>query len=279
MPTNLYRFSLFASSLLIAFLGTLSTAHARRASKDSGLDTTVVIDAGHGGYDRGGIPGQRVAEKEMTLDVAQRLKKVLAASGYRVVMTRDSDVFVPLGTRVAIANSYANAIFVSVHFNSAKRSGASGIETYFYDRESLPLASAIHYFVAGGAASSNRNVRRRGYYVLRKNRNPAVLVECGFLPTRAKQRWRKALLTVKSSQKKLQPASAAAAPSRARARQREWRRVKAFRCNRTSIKPELRNQRAVGPSVHTKRARGGRKAHRNQAGQKQKRLQKVRRDD
>ena len=181
MPTNLYRFSLFASSLLIAFLGTLSTAHARRASKDSGSSTTVVIDAGHGGYDRGGIPGQRVAEKEMTLDVAQRLKKVLAASGYRVVMTRDSDVFVPLGTRVAIANSYANAIFVSVHFNSAKRSGASGIETYFYDRESLPLASAIHYYVAGGAASSNRNVRRRGYYVLRKNRNPAVLVECGFL--------------------------------------------------------------------------------------------------
>jgi N-acetylmuramoyl-L-alanine amidase len=181
MPTNLYRFRLFASSLLIAFLGTLSTAHARRASKDSGSTTTVVVDAGHGGYDRGGIPGQRVAEKEMTLDVAQRLKKVLAANGYRVVMTRDSDVFVPLGTRVAISNSYSDAIFVSVHFNSAKRSGASGIETYFYDRESLPLASAIHYFVAGGAPSSNRNVRRRGYYVLRKTRNPAVLVECGFL--------------------------------------------------------------------------------------------------
>jgi N-acetylmuramoyl-L-alanine amidase len=146
-----------------------------------------VIDAGHGGHDRGGIPGQIVSEKEMTLDVAQRLKKALAASGYRVVMTRDSDVFVPLGTRVAIANSYANAIFVSIHFNSAKRSGAGGIETYFYNRESLPLASAIHYFVAGGAPSSNRNVRRRGYFVLRKATVPAVLVECGFLtnPTEA----------------------------------------------------------------------------------------------
>ena len=187
MPTNLYRFSLFASSLLIAFLGTLSTAHARRASKDSGSSTTIVIDAGHGGYDRGGIPGQRVAEKEVTLDVAQRLKKALAAAGYRVVMTRDSDVFVPLATRVAIANSYSNSMFVSIHFNSAKRTGAGGIETYFYSRESLPLASAIHYFVAGGAPSSNRNVRRRGYYVLRKTRGPAVLVECGFLtnPTEA----------------------------------------------------------------------------------------------
>jgi N-acetylmuramoyl-L-alanine amidase len=187
MPTNLYRFRLFAASLLIAFLGTFSAAEARRASKDSGSSITVVIDAGHGGHDRGGIPGQSVAEKEMTLDVALRLKKALAASGYRVVMTRDSDVFVPLATRVAIANSYSNAIFVSIHFNSAKRAGAGGIETYFYNRESLPLASAIHYFVAGGAPSSNRNVRRRGYYVLRKATVPAVLVECGFLtnPTEA----------------------------------------------------------------------------------------------
>jgi N-acetylmuramoyl-L-alanine amidase len=165
----------------------MSTAEARRAPKDSGSTTTVVIDAGHGGYDRGGIPGQRVSEKEMTLDVAQRLKKVLSSNGYHVVMTRDTDVFVPLGTRVAIANSYRNAIFVSVHFNSAKRTGAGGIETYFYGRDSLQLASAIHYYVAGGAPSANRNVRRRGYYVLRKTNVPAVLVECGFLtnPTEA----------------------------------------------------------------------------------------------
>src|SRR6266513_176316 len=187
MPTNLYRFQLFAFSLLIAFLAILSTAHARRASKDSGSPTTVVIDAGHGGYDRGGIPGQTVSEKEMTLDVAQRLKSVLAASGYRVVMTRDSDVFVPLGTRCAIANSYRNAIFVSVHFNSATRRGASGIETYFYSRDSLALASAIHHYVAGGAPSENRGVRRRGHFVLRRTRMPAVLVDCGFLtnPTEA----------------------------------------------------------------------------------------------
>jgi len=96
-------------------------------------------------------------------------------------MTRDSDVFVPLGTRVAIANSYRNAIFVCVHFNSAPRSGANGIETYFYSRDSLALASAIHYNVVRGASSPNRGVRRRGYFVLRKTRIPAVLVECGFL--------------------------------------------------------------------------------------------------
>jgi len=143
--------------------------------------TVIVIDAGHGGFDRGGIPGQRVAESVMTLDVAQRLRAILQANGYHVVMTRSSDVFVSLGARVAIANAYRDGIFVCIHFNSATRRGANGIETYFYSRQSLPLASAIHYYVAGGAPSLNRGVRRRGYYVLRRTRIPSVLVECGFL--------------------------------------------------------------------------------------------------
>ena len=188
MCRNFCQIALSVAGLLLIFLACVS--HAAKSSRSAGGEDspiTVVIDAGHGGHDRGGIPGQRIAEKVMTLDVAQRLKKVLAADGYRVVMTRDSDVFVPLGTRVAIANSYRNAVFVCIHFNATGRSGASGIETYFYSRDSLPLASAIHYYVAGGAPSDNRGVRRRAYYVLRKTRIPAVLVECGFLtnPTEA----------------------------------------------------------------------------------------------
>ena len=86
--------------------------------------TTIVIDPGHGGFDRGGIPGQRVLEKNMNLDVALRLKPILEKAGYRVVMTRTTDIFVPLGSRVAIANSYPNGIFLCIHFNSASRSGA-----------------------------------------------------------------------------------------------------------------------------------------------------------
>ncbi|HEY4272128.1 MAG TPA: N-acetylmuramoyl-L-alanine amidase [Candidatus Udaeobacter sp.] len=188
MRRNFCQIVLSVAGLLLTFLA--DGSYAARSSHSSGGDDspiTVVIDAGHGGHDRGGIPGQRIAEKVMTLDVAQRLSKVLSARGYRVVMTRNSDVFVSLGTRAAIANSYRNAVFVCIHFNATGRSGASGIETYFYSRDSLPLASAIHYYVAGGAPSDNRGVRRRGYYVLRKTRIPAVLVECGFLtnPTEA----------------------------------------------------------------------------------------------
>jgi N-acetylmuramoyl-L-alanine amidase len=179
MPTNFCRRRWYAASLLATLL-ICSNSPAAKINRTS-ENVTVVIDAGHGGHDRGGIPGQRISEKDMTLDVAQRLRNVLAASGYRVVMTRDSDVFVPLAMRVAIANSYRNAIFVCVHFNATNRMGAGGIETYFYSRDSLPLASAVHYYVAGGAPSANRGVRRRGYYVLRKTNIPAVLVECGFL--------------------------------------------------------------------------------------------------
>jgi N-acetylmuramoyl-L-alanine amidase len=183
MKINFWQLRLIIAGFSFASMACIGS-RAAQTSRDpqiSGSSTTVVIDAGHGGFDHGGIPGQRIPEKEMTLDVAQRLKGILTANGYHVVMTRDSDVFVPLPTRVAIANSYRNAIFVCIHFNSAKRASADGIETYFYSRDSLPLASAVHYFVAGGAPSPNRGVRRRGFYVLRKTRVPAVLVECGFL--------------------------------------------------------------------------------------------------
>ena len=142
---------------------------------------TVVIDAGHGGHDRGGVPYQRIGEKGMTLDVSLRLKRILQASGYRVIMTRESDVFIPLGTRVAIANRNRGAVFVSVHFNSSRRAGANGIETYYYRGDSASLAASIHRNVVAGAPTENRGIRRRGFYVIRRTAIPAVLVECGFL--------------------------------------------------------------------------------------------------
>lgn len=149
---------------------------------------TVVVDAGHGGFDRGGIPGQRVPEKIMALDVAQRLAKRLRAAGYHVVMTRDSDIFVPLGERVRIANRNRDAIFVCIHFNSATRAGANGIETYYYSNNSAALAASIHRHVVGETTTDNRGIRRRGYFVLRRTNIPSVLVECGFLTNPAEAR-------------------------------------------------------------------------------------------
>src|ERR1043166_8576424 len=175
------RFTRVGFIVVCCSLATEAFARIAPTSDPNSSSTIVVIDAGHGGHDLGGIPGQVVAEKTMTLDVAKRLQAALNANGYRTIMTRESDVFVPLATRVAMANAYRNAIFVCIHFNSARRSGASGIETYFYSSRSLALASAIHYCLSHASPSSNRGVRRRGYYVLRRTTVPAVLVECGFL--------------------------------------------------------------------------------------------------
>ncbi len=166
------RNRLFAIVCAFLVLG-LHEAHAQ--------SRTIVIDAGHGGFDRGGVPYQRIGEKNLTLDVAQRLKRVMQAGGYRVIMTRDSDVFIPLGTRVAIANSNRNAIFVSIHFNSAPRWSANGIETYYYRSDAASLAASIHRNVVAMTSSENRGIRRRGFFVLRRTAIPAVLVECGFL--------------------------------------------------------------------------------------------------
>lgn len=145
------------------------------------LAKTVVIDAGHGGHDRGGGPRQKIPEKPYVLDIAQRLRRILAGAGYKTVMTRDGDYFVTLGGRCAIANAQRDAIFVSVHLNSAPRAGADGIETYYYSSKSARLAAAIHSRMVSAAGTENRGVRQRGFYVIRNTRIPAVLCECGFL--------------------------------------------------------------------------------------------------
>lgn len=146
--------------------------------------TTVVIDAGHGGHDRGGVMGQKIAEKPYTLDVAKRLEKNLRRAGFRTIMTRSSDVFVGLRERSAIANSQRDALFMCIHFNSAPREGASGIETYYYGRNGAPFAAAVHREVTRISGTPDRGIRTRGYYVLRNTSIPAVLAELGFLTNR-----------------------------------------------------------------------------------------------
>ena len=146
---------------------------------------TIVVDAGHGGHDRGGGPGQRIPEKPYALDIAKRLRAALREAGFPVVMTRDGDYFVSLGGRCAVANSRRGSVFVSVHLNSGQREGADGIETYYYSGKSAGLAAAIHGRVVRAAGTEDRHVRQRGFYVLRHTRGVAVLCECGFLTNRA----------------------------------------------------------------------------------------------
>jgi N-acetylmuramoyl-L-alanine amidase len=92
----------------------------------------IVVDAGHGGHDTGTIGPSGLLEKDLTLDVALRLGKLLENRlGAEVVYTRDDDTFIPLETRTAVANQNQADLFISVHANSSNDPGARGIETYY----------------------------------------------------------------------------------------------------------------------------------------------------
>ena len=176
------------------------------ASGNAGF-STVVLDAGHGGHDRGGIPGQRLSEKDLTLDVAKRVKSLLADEGLRTVMTRSDDTFIPLAERSAIANSRSNAVFVSIHFNATPRSGATGCETYYYKgKTASSLAAQIQGKMCRLGEGENRGIKQRAYYVLRKTKLPAVLCEPGFLTNPVY-----ASLIIKSSERQRLAASIASA--------------------------------------------------------------------
>ena len=110
------------------------------------LRKRIVIDPGHGGHDTGAIGPNGLYEKDVVLDIALKLKKVLSENpDYQVFLTRDTDVFIPLEQRTAIANSKHADLFVSIHANASPRREARGIETYFLnwtnDEETMKVAA------------------------------------------------------------------------------------------------------------------------------------------
>ena len=145
----------------------------------------IVIDPGHGGEDRGGLPGQRIPEKVMTLDVGLRLERVLQNLGYQVVMTRRSDRFVTLAERCRIANRIRNCVFVSIHFDAYYNRESHGVTTYYTKWNSSRLATLIHRRMLQRLQPvTSRGVKRARFYVIRNTLAPSVLVEGGFLTSR-----------------------------------------------------------------------------------------------
>ena len=169
--------------------------------------TTVVLDPGHGGHDRGA--GSRFGfEKDFALDVALRVRTALEKAGCKVVMTRSTDIFIPLEERPAVANRIPNSIFVSIHFNASNSNAdARGFEIFSIAPRGAPatndatpserdlraepgtaaelpsgaLAGSIFHALLGQVPMVDRGLKHARFAVLRLCERPAVLVECGFV--------------------------------------------------------------------------------------------------
>lgn len=174
--------------------------------KDVKALRTIVLDAGHGGHDSGAtsVHGK---EKDFTLDVVLRARKLLQEKGFNVRLTRSADIFIPLETRARFANRFADSIFVSVHFNKSNNPGASGIETFalaprgvpsmdeenirysdlrhnpgnIRDPENIALATLIHSAMLRNLRLYDRGIKRARFVVIRDITVPGVLIEGGFL--------------------------------------------------------------------------------------------------
>jgi N-acetylmuramoyl-L-alanine amidase len=103
----------------------------------------IVIDPGHGGHDPG-VLGRGLTEAQLVLDVALRLQKLLEKEpGVEVVLTRSTDVYVPLEERTEIANRHRADMFLSIHANASRNTAAKGVETFFLSFASSPDAEAV----------------------------------------------------------------------------------------------------------------------------------------
>lgn len=162
----------------------IPSAKELSAIKDQKL---IVIDAGHGGYDLGARMSA-CDEKSLALSTALITKKYLTEMGYRVILTRSRDFFMPLEKRTAIANETKSKLFVSIHFNAAKNPVAKGIEVFYYasaDKfrtgSSKKLAARVLSKVIDRTVAESRGIKEGNFYVIRETHMPAILIEAGFM--------------------------------------------------------------------------------------------------
>jgi N-acetylmuramoyl-L-alanine amidase len=165
----------------------------------------VVIDPGHGGKDSGAMCGT-IMEKDLTLDVAQRVERRLHDAGLATMMTRGGDNYISLADRAAMTNRLRDCILISIHFNEGNKPVSTGIETYYAEHqnptgpllvswlpflqrassdsstlESQSLAGFIQDALVTHTHAVNRGTKTQQFFVLANVRHPAVLVEGGFM--------------------------------------------------------------------------------------------------
>lgn len=149
-------------------------------------DCTIVIDAGHGGAEKGAMGCLGDAEKDINLKIALELQKLLKNMGANVIMTRECDGTISLNDRIKIAHENDADIFVSIHLNSIgdvpinihKNKGTS---VYYYNRNSRKLAEILEKSVTKSAGTRKDGVRTASFAVIRPTNFVGVLVEAAYM--------------------------------------------------------------------------------------------------
>ena len=170
----------------------------------------IIIDPGHGGFDRGAA-GKTIIEKKLVLQIARRTADILKRCGYVCLLTRNSDYLVPLNQRAVIANKNRGDLFVSLHCNASTDPRAAGIETYCLtpasasstnqkqisntafkgnalDGNNFLLAFEMQKSMLLRTKGYDRGVRRGRFAVLRNLNMPGILLEMGFVSNAAEEK-------------------------------------------------------------------------------------------
>lgn len=181
---------------------------------------TIVIDPGHGGKDPGALGTSGLQEKGIVLSISEKLREILIAKGYTVLMTRDTNRFIPLKKRTEFATQHKADLFLSIHANGSESSRANGIETYYLDitstdnaaekvaarenidsgysiqeldtlleelirqsksEDSKRLARYVQQALVHSTGAVDRGVKHARFVVLIGTKVPAILIETGFV--------------------------------------------------------------------------------------------------
>ena len=133
----------------------------------------IVIDPGHGGEDPGCIGKKGLLEKDVVLDVARRLKKLLdQKNNLEVILTRDSDIFIPLENRTVIANQKEADLYISIHANASRSKKRKGVETFYLN---FSLDPSVNEIAARENATSQKNISKMKEIIQKIVRNSKIV--------------------------------------------------------------------------------------------------------
>ena len=185
---------------VMLYLTFMANSSATEASASPITQKTIIVDAGHGGEDGGAIGLDGTVEKDINLDIALKLEKLLKFYGFNVIMTRTQDIMTcdegldslrkrkvsDIHNRFDLIQKNPDAVFISVHQNKFEDSSQHGTQVFYSanDEESKLLAEAIQTSIVNSLQPKNDRVVKKsgsGIYLLYHAKIPAVLVECGFI--------------------------------------------------------------------------------------------------